>query len=267
MRGLVKSVALPAVAGLFVVALLGTVLLYRPALAQEAPVLGIDVEPSDNTATSLGVRDVCIKVSSGDKFDVDITIDGARGLAAWEGYLSVDTSVVSVVDRDVQLLLSSPAGSNTFDISESVPEGPGDDGLYRVGGAIITDPPIGVDGPGVLARLTIEAIGPGLATLSLKPVQTEAGRPVGAVLTDVDSNRLGDSNDDGLFDGPTLDAAIAVDQDCPTDAGGPIAALTGGDGGGISAWIIAAVALGLVVTAGFGGIALFRLRQASRSAP
>jgi len=258
---------MPAVAGLVAAAFLAPAILAPGAFAQQGPSLGIDAEPSDNTATSLGVRDVCIAVHTGDTFDVDITADGVTGLAAWEAYLALDTSVVNVIDRNVQLFLSSPPGSNTFDISESVPEGPGDDGRYRVGGAIITDPPIGVDGSGVLARLTLKAAGPGLTTLSVKPIPTDAGQPVGAVLTDVDSNHLGDSNDDGLFDGPTLDATVAVDQDCPSDSEGPVAALTGSGGGGVSAWVFAAAALGLVVTAGFGGIALFRLLRAPKSAP
>jgi len=100
----------------------------------------------------------------------------------------------------------------------------------------------------------------------VKPIQTDANRPVGSTLTDVDANHLGDSDGDTYFDGPTLDASIAVDQDCPSDAQGAVAVLTGSDGGGVSAWIFAAAALGVVLTAGFGGIALFRLRRPSRTA-
>jgi hypothetical protein len=86
------------------------------------------------------------------------------------------------------------------------------------------------------------------------------------VLTDTGANHLGDSNDDSYFDGPILDATVAVDQDCPSDSEGPVAALTGGDGGGAPAWIFAAAALGVVLTAGFGSIALFRLRRPSKTA-
>jgi hypothetical protein len=269
MRGLVRFALAPAVAGLLAAAFLSPVLFNSSGLvarAQGGPTLGIDAEPSDNTAVSLGVRDVCIAVKSGDVFDVDITVDGVTGLSAWEAYLALDTSVVSIIDRNVQYLLSSPPGSNTFDISESVPEDASDDGRYRVGGAIITDPPLGVDGAGVLARLTLKATGSGVSNLSVKPIQTDAGEPVGPVLTDTDANHLGDSNDDSFFDGPSLDAAVAVDQDCPSDSEGPVAALTGGDGGGVSAWIFAAAALGVVLTAGFGGIALIRLRRPSKTA-
>ena len=266
MRGLVKLALLPAVAGLTAAAFLSPVLFSVSARAQEGPTLGIDVEPSDNTATTLGVRNVCIAVQKGDVFDVDVTIDGVSGLAAWEAYLSLDTSVVSVIDRNVQLLLSSVGDGNTFDTSESVPEDSEDDGRYRIGGAIITDPPVGADGAGVLARLTFEATGSGVSDLSVKPIQTDAGKPVGSTLTDVDANHLGDSDDDSYFDGPTLDASIAVDQDCPSDAEGAVAVLTSSDGSGVSAWIFAAAALGVVLTAGFGGIALFRLRRPSKTA-
>ena len=266
MRGLVKLVTLPAVAGLMAAAFLSPVFFSVSARAQEGPTLGIDAEPSDNTATSLGVRNVCIAVQDGDTFDIDVTVENAAELAAWEAYLSLDTSVISVVDRDVQHLLSSVGDGNTFDTSESVPEDAEDDGRYRIGGAIITDPPVGASGSGVLARLTLEATGSGVSELSVKPIQTSVGNPVGPTLTDVNANHLGDSDDDGFFDGPILDATVAVDQDCPSDAGGPVAALTGGDGDGVSAWIFAAAALGVVLTAGFGGIALFRLRRPSKTA-
>ena len=266
MRGLVQLGLIPAVVGLMVAAFLSPVMLSHPARAQEAPTLGIDVEPSDNTATSLGVRNVCIAVHKGDVFNVDITVDGVTNLAAWEAYLALDTSVISIVDRNVQYLLSTVGDGNTFDTSESVPEDARDDGRFRIGGAIIADPPVGASGAGVLARLTVEATGSGVTDLSVKPIQTDAGQPIGPVLTDVDARQLGDSNADSYFDGPTLDAAIAVDQDCPSDNQGAVAVLTSGDDGGVSAWIFAAGALGIVLTAGFGGIALFRLRRSSKTA-
>jgi len=231
--------------------------------AQSEPVLGIDADASGNTATSIGQRDVCIEVASGDTFVVDVTVENVAGLSAWEAYVSLETAVVHVIDRDVQQLLASIPDSNTFDVSESVPEADGDNGLYRIGGANITDEPTGVDGSGVLARLTLQAAGAGLTTLSVRPVQTGAGAPVGAVLTDTNANHIGDSNGDSFFDGAILDARVAVDQSCPADDGGPIATLTGSDGGGIPTWIMVAVSVGIVAAAGFGGMALIRLRRTS----
>jgi hypothetical protein len=225
-------------------------------------VLGIDADATGNSPTALGQRDVCLEVQSGTTFDVDVIAEDVTGLAAWEAYVSLDVAVVNVIDRDVQQMLSAAPGANPFDVSESVPEEEGDNGLYRVGGANITDEPVGVDGSGVLARLTLEAAGPGVTTLSVRPVPTNAGGSVGPVLTDSDANHIGDTDGDAFFDGAILDAQIAVDQDCPSDAEGPIAAITNGGGGdGVPAWVFAAAAVGLVAAAGLGGMALIRMRR------
>jgi hypothetical protein len=237
------------------------------ANAQSGPGLAIDADATGNEATTLGQRDVCIEVRSGDTFNVDVTGENIVGLAAWEAYFSLDTTVVHVVDRDIQLFLSSIPDANAFDVSESVPEGEGDNGLYRVGGANITDEPIGVDGSGVLARLTLQAAGPGTSTLSVRPVQTDAGAPVGPVLTDADAEQIEDTDGDSFFDGAILDAEVAVDQSCPADADGPIAALAGGDSSGVPSWIFVAAALGVVAAAGFGGLALIRMRRSTRGTP
>jgi hypothetical protein len=199
---------------------------------------------------------------------VDITAENLVQLSAWEVYMALDTSVVHVLERDVQQLLATPAGANPFNISESVPEGEGDDGRYRVGAANISDEPIGVDGSGVLARLTLQAVGQGATTLSVQPIQTDTGSPVGPTLTDVDANHIGDENGDSFFDGAILDATVAVDQSCPADGEGPIAKVISGDSDGLPTWVIAAVAVGIVAAVGFGGAALFRLRRSgSRGAP
>ncbi len=262
MRGMVKYLVVPAALGfltilpLSVVAWPGFV-----ASAQSGPALGIDADPTGNTATSLGTRNVCIAVHKGDTFPVDITVENVQGLAAFEAYVALDVNTVHIVDRNVQQLLASVPGANPFDTSESVPEGEGDDGRYRVGGAIIAEKPLSVDGSGVLARLTLEAANPGVSTLSLRPIQTSAGT-VGPVLTDINANHIADNNGDSFFDGPILDAQVAVDQDCPASQdGGPAAVLSGGGGGGVPAWVFAAGAVGLVAAAGFGGIAFIRLRR------
>lgn len=226
------------------------------AMAQEPTSIGIDVNPEGSSATLLGPREVCLEVHSGDTFLVDVTVQNISQLSAWETYLTFDPAVVSVADRDVQLLLASTPNGNVFDLSESVPD---DDGRYRIGGASISDPPESVDGSGVLARLTLEAQSSGSTDLSVGAFQTDAGE-VGPTLTDVDGNQIGDEDDDGLFDSPALDARVAVDESCPND-GGLVAALTSSDGGGLAWWLLVAVPLAIVVTAGFGGLALIALRR------
>lgn len=228
--------------------------------AQESPTLAIDVDPEGNTATLLDTRQVCVEVDEGDSFDIDVTVEGVEELSAWEAYLGFDNSVVRIVDRDVQLFLTATPDANAFDVSASVPHD--SDRPYRVGAANIADPPAGVSGEGVLARLTLEAVGAGVTDLTVGLQSTTTGQPVGPTLTDVNANQIGDSNDDTFFDAPTLDAKVAVGESCANSgASGPITVLSGGDGGGIAWWIFLAAAVGLVVTAGLGGIALITLRR------
>jgi hypothetical protein len=229
------------------------------AQAQSSSSLGIDVDPSGNTATVLGTRQVCIEVDTGDTFDVDITVENVEELSAWEAYMAFDNTVVSVVDRDVQLFLTSSPAANAFDISDSVPHD--EDRPYRVGAANIADPPEGVTGSGVLARLTLEAVGSGSTDLSLGLQQTDIQQPVGPTLTDVNGSVIADSDGDSFFDSPILDAKVVVDETCDgSGATGPSTVL-GGDSEGLAWWIFLAAAVGLVATAGIGGAALITLRR------
>lgn len=227
------------------------------AFAQDSPALGIDVDPSGNSATLLGTRQVCLAVESGDSFDIDVTVENISDLSAWEAYLGYDASVIQVVDRDVQMFLTSAPGSNAFDLSESVPD---NSDPYRIGAANISDPPEGVSGSGVLARLTIQAVGGGVTDLTVGPQPTDADRPIGPTLTDVNGNQIADSDGDSMFDAPILDAVIAVDESCDSTSGVATAVLSGDDGG-VAWWIFLAAALGLVATAGIGGVAFITLRK------
>jgi hypothetical protein len=262
-----RRVAVAAIAALSAVSFSLT-LTALPSHAQAEPVLAIDADATGNTPTELGQRDVCIEVKSGDTFDVDVTTQDVVDLYAFEGYVELDVNVVNVIERDASsmLLASAAGGGEAFDLSESVPETADDNGLFRIG-AGITSGVSSVSGSGVLSRLTLEAVGPGLSTLSVRPVQVDVGT-VAATLTDVEGNSIGDTDGDSYFDGAILDAQVAVDQECPADAGGPIAALTSGDSGGIPSWVFAAGAVGIVAAAAFGGMALIRMRRTgTRGAP
>jgi len=259
MRGSLYAAWLPltVAAGLFLlVSALAPGALTR-AQAQADTSLGVDVNPEGNGPEVLGSRDICASVNSGNRFQVDLTIENVTALAALEAFLTYDANVVHVADRELQQQFLSSGGSEVFDASESVPD---EDGRFRIQSAIIPEgDPVGVDGSGVLARLTLEAKGPGLTTLSLTPSPTDiADRPVAATLTDVDAVRIGDNDGDSYFDGPILDAKIAVDQACPGDSSEP--AVISGGGDGIPAWLILAAVAGVVAT-GLGGVALFVLRR------
>jgi hypothetical protein len=254
--------ALVAAGSLFVLALGLAPVTIGGALAQSSTTtLAVDVNTEGNTPTAVGSRDLCAQVSAGNTFQVDLTIEDVTGLTALDAYLTYDPEVVSVTDRDVKNQFLGIAGeSNVFDASESVPD---EDGRYRVEAAIIAEDPVGADGSGVLARLTLQAKSAGLTTLSLTPSPTDiADRPVAATLTSVDATRIGDSDGDSYFDGPILDAEIAVDQACSGPEGGTSVIPSSGDDGGVPAWIILAAAAG-VITAGAGGVALFVLRRSN----
>ena len=261
MRGSTHIFAMASAAGLVIVAILALAAFsagsVHTVLAQDSPSLGIDADPTGNTATLLDSRQVCIAVDSGDSFDIDITVENVSDLSAWEVYLGYDASVIQVVDRDVQMFLTSAPGSNAFDLSESVPD---NNDPFRIGAANISDPPEGVSGSGVLARLTLQAVGGGVTDLTVGPQPTDAGRPIGPTLTDVNGNQIADSDGDSMFDAPILDAIIAVDESCDT-SGGVATAVLGGDDGGVAWWIFLAAAVGLVATAGIGGVAFITLRK------
>jgi hypothetical protein len=249
---------------LAIVALASALYLAPPsARAQTETSLGIDVDPTGNTATALSSRELCAEVSTGDTFQVDIVVQDVAQLSAWEAYLALDTSIVNIVDRDVQLFLANNPNGNAFDVSESVPENEQDDGLYRVGAAAIGgEDPVGVDGSGVLARLTLEAVGPGLTTLSIKEQDTGTDLNVGPTLSDTEANKISDDDADGFFDGPLLDAEVAVDQACPGGDGVAPAGLASGDDGGLAWWVFVAVAGAIAAAAVIGAVAFIRVRRA-----
>jgi len=229
----------------------------QAARSQSDTTIGIDANPADNSATVLGARDSCISVRQGDSFQVDVIVQDATDLLAWEAYLSFDPDHLHVTGRDVQRFLASIPESSAFDISEVVPD---DDGRYRVGAANIADPPKGGSGAGVLARLTLEAQEPGMASLSLAPIETDMGM-VGATLTATDGSPIGDSNDDGLFDGSTLEAQVAIDEACP-GGGSSANPEDEGDGGGSVWWVLLAVAAGAAGILGISAALLIARRRA-----
>ena len=194
--------------------LTGLALATGDGAAQEGVTIGVDADPTGNAATSLGTIDWCRAVKTGDTLEVDIFASGLVELLAWESYLAFDGQVINIVDRDVRMMQAANEASSVFDASEALPDS---SGLYRLAAADLADPPAPDSGSGVLARLTLKAVGPGLSPLNLARTDADNdGIPeLGPVLRDVRDNFLGDVNGDAYFDGPNVDALIAVDQACP----------------------------------------------------
>jgi hypothetical protein len=242
-------------------------------IAQGTVTLGVDVDPTGNTATSLGTIEPCTSVGINDSFDIDIFITNVIDLLGWEAYFVYDPSVINVIGRNAQMFQAANAGSEVFDASEALPDA---DGQYRLAAVDIGEPPAPDSGSGVLARLTLQAVGAGAspAALALLDINGDGKPDLGPSLTDVQGDHIGDVNDDALFDGPISSARIAVDTACPeatltpaataTPVGampGAVLAPDGGAGGMLQGsgapWVAPFIAGGVL---GFmtGGLILFR---------
>jgi len=178
--------------------------------------MGIDVDPSGNTATSVDLTpETCRSVSSGTSFTVDIYVTEVPDLAAWEAYLKFNQSVLRVDGRSIMFQAAQP-GSNIIDTSEGTPD---TSGLYRVGA---TDQSVnqagqGDNGDGVLERITFFPLTNGGSDLSIAPIdlngdtQLESTHDIGPYMI---NGAGGDINDispaNGFFDGPISGGSIDV---------------------------------------------------------
>jgi len=211
------------VAALLAAAMLaGVIVRGGESTAQTATSIGVDTDPSGNTATSLGPIDSCVSISIGDTFDVDIFVMDVVDLLAWEVYFVYDGSIISIVDHDVQMFQAANADSNIFDLSEVLPDL---DARYGLAAADLADPPAPDSGSGVLTRLTLKAVGPGLSPASVPPIDfnDDGTIDLGPFLNNLRGEGIDDLDGDGFFDGQIFDAQIAVDTACPTDGVVPTA--------------------------------------------
>lgn len=207
-----RLLAVPIVGVVLVAAGLGSwILAGGEEATQASPALtvGVDANPSGNTATVLGAIDDCREVSTGQTFEIDIFITDVADLLAWQVPLVYDPRVLNVTDCDAAQFLAAVPDSQVFQDCDPLP---GVDGLYGVQAADTAEPLPEHSGSGVLTRLTLQAVGSGLSALSLPALP---GR--GPTLKDVEGQSLSDADQDGLFDGPIAHAQIAVGRGCPPD--------------------------------------------------
>ena len=189
--------------------------------AAQAPVtMGVDTDPTGNTATSLGPIDSCVSVSTGDTFEVDLFITDVADLVAWEAYFEYDMTVVNVVKRNVMMFEAAEPKSRVFDLSEALPD---IEGHYRMTVADIAEPPAPESGSGTLGRLTLKAVGPGVspANILVIDIDSDGKRDGGPFLTDAAGKPIGDVDGNGVFDGPISNAQIAVDTTCLATTASP----------------------------------------------
>ena len=185
------------------------------ASAQGPLTVGVDADPTGNTATSLGSIDPCVSVDKGATFDIDLIVTNVEDLRGWEVYFSFDDNVVTVVDLDVEMFQAVNEGSSVFNGSQDL--GAISGGLFRVGAVDIGAGSESDSGSGVLARLTLEATGSGLspALLPLLDENEDGTIDLGPRLSDPRFEPIGDTTGDPYFDGTIVQAQIAVGMPCP----------------------------------------------------
>ena len=96
-------------------------------LAEAAPGtdVGIDVDPTGNTATSLGTIESCISVTPGQQFSIDVFVTEiplGDDLAGFNYEINFDDSRVGIIAQNHNQLLASTSGSSVIDLSEAVPD-------------------------------------------------------------------------------------------------------------------------------------------------
>ena len=213
-----RCVAACAAIGLLLLVMLAlpsTNLPVAGATGETATQLGIDTNPSGNTATSLGKTDACHRVDLNDTLDVDIVIKDVSELLGWEIWFAYDSSRLQVTSRNVRMFQAANPNSNVFDAADAVPDS---DGLY-VAAAVDIGDGAQDSGSGVLARLTLKAVAPGISDLTLPQPDLDGDGRIdgGPILTDHNGDRIGDEDGDGFFDGKVTNARIAVGTECPSN--------------------------------------------------
>ncbi len=248
------SPALFVAAGRLALLLAATALLLAatsPAWAQaEGPSLAIDAGPEGNGPTSIATIQDCVSAPLGARFEIDVLIRDVEDLLAWELELEYDPTIIVVVDHDVRLFQGANPGSAPIDLSARVPD---DSGYHSLSAVESSDPPAVDSGTGVLARVTLEAVGEGESPLRLgdRDINEDGTLDRGTLLKNVDAEVIGDETGDSFFDGPRGEAIAVVGDDCP--AGSSSVSVEGSassnDGGFLWLYVAGAIVAALVVSA------------------
>lgn len=175
------------------------------AEAQAGSMIGIDVIPDSNTPASLGPLETCASHAEGDEFAVDIFVNNVSSLRSWELRVQYDEDVLEVAEVDyAHFLISTAPGGNIFPTLREA-EAPGRDFLAA---AELQGP--ADTGSGVLARLSVRAIGEGTSPIRV------VGYPsyFGPRLSGAGAAAIGDDDGDGIWDGSLLDGEVIVGGSC-----------------------------------------------------
>ena len=117
--------------------------------------IAVDMDPTGNTATSLGPRQECREALPGATLEIDVTVENispSTPLLAYEYAFEFPGPTVTITDREL-VMITSKAASQIFDASDPVPQF---GGAMRISVLDIGDADAYESGSGVLDRLTIE---------------------------------------------------------------------------------------------------------------
>ena len=190
----------------------------KASLSQVSTIVGVDANPTGNTATHVGTIDRCVSVSSvspNNTFYMDLFVKEVTDLRWWQGTLSFDGSVVEVnsLNVDDYFLAGDPDSAvplwDFFSCSSD---------KCTIGALDTANAP--ESGSGVLGRLKLTALRAGTSKLyftlwwpfglSGVYLEDQSGAPIGDI----------DGDPDHFFDGLVFNAIVVVDGACPTDADG-----------------------------------------------
>ena len=178
------------------------------ATAQQAVTTGIDTDPAGNQANSLRTIEACRTVKQGDSFPVDVFVQGvppasgfSDGLSGFGFNFKYDPKVLEVTAIDANMMLAAAGPRNPFEVADPLPD---TDGNLRVDEADLSQH--FESGDGVLLRVTLQAVGPGLSTLGLG--DDSGGSADG--IPDI----LGAAGNPLYAIAAVQNAAIGVDQPC-----------------------------------------------------
>ena len=207
-----------------------------PTSAQTGPIVSVDaVTDAGNTATTVGSIQNSRSTTCGSTFNVDVVIQGVTNIAGFQADLLYNPAVLRVTAVNYNFLLTT-TGTAVINVGDPTPD---TDGNFLLFAAMYSTIPFtGASGDGVLARITIQAIGSGSSALDLTSVK----------MADRNALSIPPTDANGFYIGPVNDASIVVNP-CPVDVGGIAelpdvagTALETGDSSGSRAGLIGAVA-------------------------
>jgi len=128
--------------------------------------VGVDLNATGNSATFLGSIDTSRTVACGDSFAIDIYVTDVTDLMVWNVTFQYDPTILGVYARDVRMFLAAAPGSDVWDRSDG---DHGFNGSYDLLASDVAEPAAPESGNGVLARLSVTALAPGVTNANVAP--------------------------------------------------------------------------------------------------